>query len=127
MKVSTRNIKDINFRLKYLYDNFNIDPLSEDVKIGEESIYINYPDEWSDDTWYLVEDFLRYTDNLDNIQIIDNHTVISGKIRQTIISVNEYYYDYLVPNVKFETEEYSMRIVDNPFLIGIVASLIPQG
>ena len=122
MKVSTRNIKDINFRLKYLYDNFNIDPLSEDVKIGEESIYINYPDEWSDDTWYLVEDFLRYTDNLDNIQIIDNHTVISGKIRQTIISVNEYYYDYLVPNVKFETEEYSMRIVDNPFLIGIVAS-----
>ena len=123
MKVSARNIRKINARLDYLYENFNINPLSEEVKIGEESIYINYPNEWSDDTCYLlVEDFLRYTDNLDNIQIKENHTVISGKIRQTIISVNEYYYDYLVPNVKFETDEYSMRIVDNPFLIGIVAS-----
>ena len=118
MKVSARNIKKINARLDYLYKNFNIAPLSEEVKIGEESICINYPDEWSDDACcLLVEDFLRYTDNLDNIQIKENHTVISGKIRQTIISVNEYYYDYLVPNVKFETDEYSMRIVDNPFLI----------
>ena len=40
MKVSTKNIKQINSRLKYLYDNFNINPFYEKVKIGDEYIYI---------------------------------------------------------------------------------------
>lgn len=38
MKVTTENIELINKRLKYLYDNFNINPLDEEVKIGDESI-----------------------------------------------------------------------------------------
>lgn len=123
MKVSTKNIKLIQSRLSYLYDNFNINPSDEEIQIGDEKIYISFPDEWDEDnSYYSVKDFLRYTENLADIQVIDNHSVISGNIRQTIISVNEYYYDILVPVIKFETDKYSMKIVNNPFLIGIVAS-----
>ena len=38
MKVSTSSIKQINSRLEYLYDNFNIDPTDEIVEIGDEGI-----------------------------------------------------------------------------------------
>lgn len=123
MKVTIENIKLINERLEYLYDNFNIDPLDNEIEIGAEEIYIGFPDEWdTDNSYYSVEDFIRYTDNLADIQVIENHSVISGNIRQTIISVNEYYYEHLVPNIKFDTELYSLKIIDNPFLIGIIAS-----
>lgn len=123
MKVTTENIELINKRLKYLYDNFNINPLDEEVKIGDESIFIDFPDEWDEEnSYYSVEEFLQYTDDLNNIQVIDNHSVIAGNIRQTIILVDEYYYAHLVPDLKFETDKYSLRIVNNPFLIGIIAS-----
>lgn len=123
MLVSKSNIELINQRLEYLYDNFNIEPSTEEVQIGDEDIFIGFPDEWDEaNSDYSVEDFLRYTEGLDNIQVIDNHSVIVGNIRQTIISVNEYYYEYWVPDLKFETEKYSLRIISNPFLIGIIAS-----
>ena len=123
MKVSTKNIKHINSRLEYLYDNFNIDPIDEKIEIGDEDIYIDFPDEWDrDDSCYSVEDFMRYTDDLDNIQVVDNHSVISGNIRQTIVDFNDYYYEHLVPEIRFETDNYSMKIINNPFLIGIIAS-----
>ena len=123
MKVTTENIEFVNKRLEYLYNNFNIEPLNEDVQIGDEDIFIGFPYEWDEDnSYYSVEDFMRYTENLANIQVIDCHSVVSENIRQTIISVNEYYYEHLVPNIKFETDEYSMRIVSNPFLIGIITS-----
>ena len=92
MKVSTRNIKQINSRLEYLYDNFNIDPTDEKVEIGDEDIYIDFPDEWDrDNSCYSVEDFMRYTDCLGDIQVIDNHSVISGNIRHTIVNFDDYY------------------------------------
>lgn len=123
MKVTTENIELINKRLEYLYDNFNINPLSEEVKIGDEDIFIDFPDEWDEENcYYSVEDFLRYTEDMNNIQVIDNHSVIAGNIRQTIISVDEYYYDHLVPDLIFETDKYFLRIVNYPFLIGIIAS-----
>lgn len=123
MKVTTENIELINKRLEYLYDNFNINPLSEEVKIGDEDIFIDFPAEWDEDNcYYSVGDFLLYTEDMNNIQVIDNHSVIAGNIRQTIISVDEYYYDHLVPDLIFETDKYFLRIVNYPFLIGIIAS-----
>ena len=123
MLVAESNIKLINQRLEYLYDNFNIEPSTDEVQIGDEDIFIGFPDEWDlDNSRYSVEDFLRYTDDLDNIQVIDIHSVIAGNIRQTIISINEYYYDLLVPDLEFNTEKYCLKIVNNPFLIGIIAS-----
>lgn len=123
MKVSTKNIKQINSRLEYLYNNFNLVPLDEMIKIGDEEIYIKYPDECDIyNIYYSVEDFMLYTDNLASIQVVNDHSVISGNIRQTIVDFNDYYYENLVPEIKFETDKYSMKIVKNPFLIGIVTS-----
>ena len=113
MLVSKSNIELINQRLEYLYDNFNIEPSTEEVQIGDEDIFIGFPDEWDEaNNDYSVEDFLRYTEGLDSIRVIDNHSVIVGNIRQTIISVNEYYYEHWVPDLKFETEKYSLRIIN---------------
>ena len=123
MLVSESNIGLINQRLEHLYNNFNIEPSTREIQIGDEDIFICFPDEWDEDNcYYSVDDFLRYTDDLDNILVIDNHSVITGNVRQTIISVNEYNYDKLVPDLKFETDKYSLKIISNPFLIGIIAS-----
>lgn len=123
MLVTENNIELINQRLWFLFENFNIVPSIADIQIGDEDIFIAFPDEWDEEnSHYSVEDFLRYTKDLNNIQVINNHSVISGNTRQTIISLNEYYYDYLVPNLQFDTDKYSLRIVSNPFLIGIIAS-----
>lgn len=123
MKVSESNIKLINDRLEYLYSNFNIEPFTDEIQIDDDKIFIDFPDEWDmEGIYYSVDDFLRYTENLNVIQVIDNHSVVSGTIRQTIISVNEYYYEHLVPSLSFETDIYSLEIVNNPFLIGIIAS-----
>lgn len=97
MKVSTRNIKQINSRLEYLYDNFNIDPTDKKRKIGDEDIHIDFLDEWDgDNSYYSVEDFMRYTNGLNNIQTVNNHSAISGNIRQTIVDFDDYYYEHLV-------------------------------
>lgn len=123
MKVSTKNIKKIMSRLNYLYDNFNIEQSTEEVQIGDDHIFIGFPEEWDEDNSdYSIEDFLDYTEDLENIKVIDNHSVISGKIRQTILDVNDYYYEHLVPQIVFKTDSLSMRIIHNPFLIGIIAS-----
>lgn len=122
MKVSTRNIREIRRRLDILYRHFHIDPAEENVCIGDEHIYIAYPDDDEEHTFYCVDDFMRYTEDLDNIRVIGNHSVVCGNTRQTIIKVDGYYYNSLVPHVQFETEYFSLRIVDIPFLIGIIAS-----
>lgn len=116
MKVTTENINLINKRLEYIYDNFDIYPLDEEVKIGDEEIFIDFP---RDDTLsYSVEDFLRYTEDLKNISIVDAHSVICGRIRQTIINIG----NNALPRLKFETDNILLEIVENPFLIGLIAS-----
>lgn len=58
MLVSKSNIELINQRLEYLYDNFNIEPSTEEVQIGDEDIFIGFPDEWDEaNSDYSVEDF----------------------------------------------------------------------
>ena len=48
--------------------------------------------------------------------------MVIGNIRQTIINVDEYDYDNIVPDIRYETEDFSLRIVYYPFLIGLIAS-----
>lgn len=118
MKVTARNIKLINKRLNYLCEHFDI--LGQEVKIGDKDIIIDFPKDYG--LSYSVEDFLCYTDKLENIKIIGNHSVICGTIRQTIINIYHDDYNCLIPKIKFEINGISLRIVDNPFLIGIISS-----
>lgn len=122
MKVSTKNIKEIKRRLEILYSKFNIDYYSEnDVKLGDEDIFISFPDDHLDEP-YDLEDFLLYTERLDDVVIEDESSVRSGCFRQVIITLDSYHFAHLIPKVMFENEIISLQIVENPFLIGIAAS-----
>lgn len=122
MKVSPENIATIKSRLERLYDEFNINPLDEDeVKIGDEDIFISYPDDDLEEP-ISVDDFMLYTSDLDGIYKEDDSTVRMGSIRQTILSVDNYYLHYLVPKVTYSDDLINMEIVENPVLIGLMAS-----
>ena len=122
MKVSTENIGIINKRLERLYDEFNINPLNEDeVKIGDEDIFISYPDDNLEEP-ISVDDFMLYTSNLDGINKEDDSTVRMDGIRQTILRVDCYHLNYLVPDVSYSDDLIDMGIIENPVLIGLVAS-----
>lgn len=123
MKVSSRNIKTIRERLDRLYNEFHIKPLDSfnKVKIGDEDIYIDYPDDDLEEP-ISVEELLEYTSDLDGIEKEDDSTVRMGNIRQTIIEVDNYRYDYLVPDITFENELITLAIKDCPVLIGLMAS-----
>lgn len=120
MLVSKSNIEIINERLEYLYENFYIDPIDKEIKIGDEEILIDFPRDSI--LGYPIEEFLRYTSGLENIRVIENHSVICGQTRQTIIYIENYNYDSSIPKLKFEIDNISLEIVENPFLIGIIAS-----
>ena len=123
MKVSSKNIKIIKARLERLYDEFNIDPLDKfnEPKIGDEDVFIQYPDDNLEEG-ILVEDFLDYTSDLDHLVKEDDSTVRMGRISQTIVSIDNYRYDYLVPDITYEDDFLSLVIVSNPVLIGLIAS-----
>lgn len=123
MKVSTRNIKIIKDRLKKLYTEFNIECLGDDfkVEIGDERVDFGFPDDHFDDI-VSVEDFLLYTEDLDNLKKESDSTVRMGKIRQTILIINGYQYDCLAPIITYDDDLINLSIVHRPLLIGFVAS-----
>ena len=45
MIISKNKIDLINERLEYLYSNFNIEPSTDDIEIGDEDIFIGYPED----------------------------------------------------------------------------------
>lgn len=121
MKVSTRNIKFIKGRLKRLYEEFNIIPNEESVQVGEESVFINYPGDYLEEG-ISVDDFLTYTSDLDNLIKENESTVRMGGIRQTILNIDNYHYRFLIPDITYEDELLTLKIVENPILIGLFAS-----
>ena len=121
MKVSTRNIRTIKRTLERLCNEFNIDPLREDVQLGDDSILIEYPDDMVEEP-ISVDDFLYYTRDLDHLDREDDSTVRMGRIRQTIVNIDSYRYYYLVPEITYEDQKITLKIVENPVLIGLVAS-----
>lgn len=123
MKVSTKNIKLIKSRLERLYDEFNISPLDKynEVKVGDDDVFIHFPDDNLEEP-ISVEDFLLYTSDLEHLVKEDESTVRMGGIRQTILSVDNYHYDYLVPDITYEDDLLCLCIIENPVLIGLIAS-----
>ena len=123
MKVSSKNIKTIKARLDRLYDEFNIVPLDKfnEPKIGDEDVFIQYPDDIIEEG-ILVEEFLEYTSDLDHLVKEDDSTVRMGRISQTIVSIDNYRCDYLVPDITYEDDFLKLDIVSNPVLIGLIAS-----
>lgn len=132
MKFLKEHIDEIKRRLSYLEEHFNID-ISDNLEIFEDEdieelistvneIDICFPDE-CENTSYSSEDFWKYTDNLEHIKTVDNSTVRNSVIRQTILDINEYDYEkYNINQYSLITDDYVIRIINNPFLIGLIAS-----
>lgn len=123
MKISDKNIALIRKSLKYLREHFNVEYDDKEIEIGNDEIFIQFPDEEYIEEGYSIDDIIRYTKDIQGgIQIVEKHTVICGNIRQTIIDFDEYYYYHRVPNITFKTEQFTAKIIDAPFLIALVAA-----
>lgn len=128
MIFTIENVDEIKRRLFYLEEHFNID-ISDDLeKLEDENIAdideleIGFPDEY-ERIEYSLDDFWKYTANLEEIVSIDSSTVRNSSIRQTILDVNEFDYEkYNMNQYHLKTCDYVIRIISNPFLIGLFAS-----
>lgn len=120
MKVSSRNIKTIKTRLDKLNNEFNIS-VYEAPKIGDEVIELDFPEDDYEEN-VDVDDFMVYTTELDSLVREDDTSVRMGAIRQTIINIDSYRYDYLAPEVFYEDDILCLHIEETPLLIGFVAS-----
>lgn len=128
MIFTIEHVDEIKKRLIYLEEHFNID-ISDDLeKLEEEKIEdideieIGFPDEY-DRIEYSIEDFWKYTADLEKIESIGDSTVRNSSIRQTILDVDEFDYEkYNINQYGLETSDYVIRIISNPILIGLFAS-----
>lgn len=94
--------------------------VSEDKNIG-----VDFPDE-IDSTVYSVDEFCEYMKELvESFEQVDNSTVRTKHIRQTIID-SEYSGWYLfedkVESYTFVSDGYKAQVISNPFLVGIANS-----
>lgn len=120
MKVNNKNIRTIRERLEKLKKEFNID-VYEEPQIGDETISLEFPSD-DNEEGIDVETFIEYTSDLDCLIKDDNSTVRMGFIRQTILNMDEYRYDYLAPQITYQDDILSLHIEEKPLLIGLVAS-----
>ena len=120
MKISSRNIKIIKSRLEWLQRVCGIE-VADEPHIGDGGIYLGFPyDDFEDDI--TVEDFMDYTEDLENLKRIDDSTVRMGAIRQTILNIDDYRYYYLAPSIEYKDDVIELHIEEHPLLIGFVAS-----
>lgn len=122
MKISTKNITEIKNRLRYLQDYYRIDESEYEIKVGDEDIFICYPEDEYIEA-YPVSDFLKYTEDIKSLKKVNDSTVKTQKIRQTIIDVDEYEFQhYGISDFKIETEKFIVSFVSQPIYIGLIAS-----
>lgn len=120
--VTEENISIINKRLESIYEKFSIEESIEIVYPGDPEINILFPDE-PDGISYSVSDFLEYTEDIESIIKVDNSTVRSSRIVQTIIEINDYLFSFTsIKNNVIENENYSISLISCPFLIGLTAT-----
>lgn len=112
-----------------LLENLNNSEITEeDLEMSTsnlKSITVNFPDEF-DLIDYSVDDFCEYMkEAVESFEEVDNSTVRTNHIRQTIID-SEYRGWYLfedkVQSYTFEGEGYKANVISNPFLIGLFNS-----
>lgn len=121
--ISDDNIGIINERLEKLYEIFSLDASDDDIAIGDSKITIAFPDE-PEYIDYSIDDFLNYTEDIASINKVDDSTVRSSKIVQTILSGVHAF----LPNIDslekevVENEGYTISIQTKPFLIGLIST-----
>ena len=108
---------------------YDVDGLPEDVRewpdeVDIDEISICFPDDY-DSEGYNVDELFFYIAELDSLKEIDKTTSRTKHIRQTIIDSKykdwETFRDKLC-RYSFKNDNYTVRVVRNPFLIGATNS-----
>lgn len=111
--ITSENIEEIKRRLEFLANNYDV--RYKDVKIGVDSIEILFAEE-KDYIIYPVEDFLLYTNNIQSLKGVNESTVRTNCIRQSVINLK---HASLFTDV-FSDIHYTVLLVESPLLIGLL-------
>lgn len=111
--ITSENIEEIKRRLEFLANNYDV--RYKDVKIGVDSIEILFAEE-KDYIIYPVEDFLLYTNNIQSLKGVNESTVRTDCIRQSVINLK---HASLFTDV-FSDIHYTVLLVESPLLIGLL-------
>lgn len=115
--MNKKTIKTIDERIEILKDKYSmLFGYYDENKI--EKIYLFEPEDDPLNDGIDVDDFLKYTENIEDLKKIDETSVRCGKFRQTIVFESESLVKYY-PSL--ETEECKLSIVYQPFFVGIIA------
>lgn len=88
---------------------------------GIEDISLSMPDDGYD-TVYSVDQFLDYMSDISSLRKVDNSTVRTKHIRQTIIDTSRRGSEYVEKRLTqyvYQSDNFQVRIVDHPLLIGL--------
>lgn len=121
-EITEGNIDEIKRRLQYIHENFNVEVTTEPIKIGDEDIFFDFPDDEYMEESLSILDFFQYTNEIKSLTLVDDKTVRSNNIRQTIIRNNDNFYNLPILGEWISTDDYSVNIVENPFYIGLISS-----
>lgn len=111
--ITSENIEEIKRQLEFLANNYDVK--YKDVKIGVDSIEILFAEE-KDYIIYPVDDFLLYTNNIQSLKGVNESTVRTDCIRQSVINLKRV---SLFTDV-FSDIHYTILLVESPLLIGLL-------
>lgn len=121
MDEKNENIELIQKYLDILEEHYNVCSSQDFDRDGIEDIYLSMPDDGFD-TVYSVEQFLDYMSDISSFRKVDNSTVRTKHIRQTIIDMSRRGSEYIerrLTQYVYHGDNYQVRVVDNPLLIGL--------
>lgn len=112
-----------NYEIENDYTNY-FDEDEEEIpdEFEDEDIVLDFPQDY-DGVSYSSEEFLDYMSDIDSLVEVDKTTVRTNHIRQTIISSRYQGWDLFEGKLRsfgFDGDFYTVNIVSNPFLIGLV-------
>ena len=112
-----------NYEIENDYTNY-FDEDEEEIpdELEDEDIVLDFPQDY-DGVSYSSEEFLDYMSDIDSLVEVDKTTVRTNHIRQTIISSRYQGWDLFEGKLRsfgFDGDFYTVNIVSNPFLIGLV-------
>jgi hypothetical protein len=112
-----------NYEIENDYTNY-FDEDEEEIpdEFEDEDIVLDFPQDY-DGVSYSSEEFLDYMSDIDSLVEVDKTTVRTNHIRQTVISSRYQGWDLFEGKLRsfgFDGDFYTVNIVSNPFLIGLV-------
>ena len=121
MDIQKDKIEFIQKYLDILEEHYNVSCSQDFERDGFENICLDMPDDGYD-TVYGVDQFLDYMSDISSFKKVDSSTVRTKHIRQTIIDTSRRGSEYIEKRLTqyvYQGDNFQVRIVDHPLLIGL--------